>query len=73
MYSGIVRAAGQARDRFAPHIVYADLGHSCGKDCVLDCRHGVEGVRGVADQTERDYQALVEAVNSGRIEAETGI
>ena len=26
-----------------------------------------------ADQTERDYEALVEAVNSGRIAAETGI
>jgi hypothetical protein len=26
-----------------------------------------------ADQTERDYQALVEAVESGRVEAETGI
>lgn len=26
-----------------------------------------------ADQNERDYQALVEAVNSGRIKAETGI
>lgn len=26
-----------------------------------------------ADQTERDYQALVEAVKSGRIEAQTGI
>jgi uncharacterized protein (DUF2252 family) len=26
-----------------------------------------------ADQTERDYQALVEAVESGRIEAQTGI
>jgi predicted alpha/beta hydrolase len=26
-----------------------------------------------ADQTERDYQALVEAVKSGRITAETGI
>ena len=26
-----------------------------------------------ADQTERDYQALVEAVQSGRIDAETGI
>jgi hypothetical protein len=26
-----------------------------------------------ADQTERDYEALVEAVKSGRITAETGI
>ena len=26
-----------------------------------------------ADQTERDYQALVEAVNQGQIVAETGI
>jgi hypothetical protein len=26
-----------------------------------------------ADQTERDYQALVDAVNTGRIVAETGI
>jgi hypothetical protein len=26
-----------------------------------------------ADQTERDYQALVDAVESGRVEAETGI
>jgi predicted alpha/beta hydrolase len=26
-----------------------------------------------ADQTERDYQALVDAVESGRVEAQTGI
>ena len=26
-----------------------------------------------ADQTERDYQALVDAVNTGRIVAQTGI
>ena len=26
-----------------------------------------------ADQTERDYQALVEAVESGRVPAETGV
>ena len=26
-----------------------------------------------ADQNERDYAALVEAVNSGRIEAQTGL
>ena len=26
-----------------------------------------------ADQTERDYQALVDAVNSGRVEVQTGI
>jgi hypothetical protein len=26
-----------------------------------------------ADQTERDYQVLVEAVKSGRVQAQTGI
>jgi uncharacterized protein (DUF2252 family) len=61
----LARAHARSGDRIA---IAAYLGNSDSFD-----RAVVEFSKAYADQNERDYQELTEAVNSGKIKAETGL
>ena len=61
----LARAHARSGDRIA---IAAYLGKSDGFDRAI-----VEFSRAYAEQNERDYQALIAAVKSGRIAAETGL
>jgi uncharacterized protein (DUF2252 family) len=61
----LARAHARTGDRIA---IAAYLGNSDSFD-----RAVVEFSKAYADQNERDYRALTEAVNSGKIRAETGV
>ena len=61
----LARAHARSGDRVA---IAAYLGKGSNFDRAL-----VRFSRAYAEQNERDYQALVAAVNSGRITAETGV
>jgi len=60
-----VRAHARSGDQIA---ISTCLGKSCAFDHAL-----LAFSRAYADQNERDYQALVKAVNSGRLVAQTGL
>ena len=61
----LARAHARSGDRIA---IAAYLGSGDSFDrAILDFS------KAYADQNERDYEALTEAVNSGRIKAETGL
>ena len=61
----LARAHARSGDRIA---IAAYLGNGDSFDRAI-----VEFSKAYADQNERDYQALTEAVNSGKIKAETGL
>jgi len=61
----LARAHARSGDRIA---IAAYLGNGDSFDRAI-----VEFSKAYADQNERDYQALTEAVNSGRIKAQTGL
>ncbi|MGA9857600.1 MAG: DUF2252 domain-containing protein [Solirubrobacteraceae bacterium] len=61
----LARAHARSGDRIA---IAAYLGNGHSFDRAL-----VEFSKAYADQNERDYQALTDAVNSGKIKAETGL
>jgi len=61
----LARAHARSGDRIA---IASYLGKSAAFDRAI-----VEFSRAYAEQNERDYQALAEAVKSGRITAETGL
>ena len=61
----LARAHARSGDRIA---LAAYLGSSAAFDRAI-----LEFARAYADQNERDYRALVDAVNSGRIVAQTGL
>jgi len=61
----LARAHARSGDRIA---IAAYLGNSDTFDRAI-----VDFSKAYADQNERDYQALTEAVNSGRIKAQTGL
>ena len=61
----LARAHARTGDRIA---IAAYLGNSDSFDRAI-----VEFSKAYADQNERDYKALTEAVNSGKIKAETGL
>ena len=63
--SSLARAHARSVDRIA---IAAYLGRSD----IFDEAIGAFAVA-YADQTERDHQMLVDAVKTGRIEAETGV
>ncbi len=61
----LARAHARSGDRIA-------IASYLGKSDVFD-RAIADFATAYADQNERDYQALVDAVNSGRLEAQTGL
>ena len=61
----LARAHARSGDRIA---IAAYLGKSDAFDRAI-----ADFATAYADQNERDYQALVDAVNSGRLEAQTGL
>jgi hypothetical protein len=61
----LARAHARGGDRIA---IPAYLGKTASFDRAI-----VGFSKAYAEQNERDYQALVEAVNSGRVTAETGL
>ena len=65
-------AAGRSRARTRGAATGSPIASYLGRGDAFD-RAIADFAAAYADQNERDYQALVDAVGSGRIEAQTGL